>query len=1520
MSETIITLSSKKYKSEGDLSWEYNPLHNIIEDKGEDTVPHALSDFDTDDFNLDMEHPVEVEVQPSYDGSVNLIINDDHDVPRIVNSAFTVQEGWKYKRVVRDQQTQTNYYHVDKVDETTRLFRTTSTFLHVDLTDVESGGELKGGNYKFYFKYGDEDFNETDWVGESGIVSIFHGFPSHIKDVIGTLMHEKTDHQITLDLSGVDVAFSKLYVYVKRSYSDLNGVLMDEYYKIVDPYDIVSTSFAITINGFEKTTSVSQDVFNIAYNVYDAVATSAQVQNRLFFGNVKETVPNHNVLSNCALNIVVGITQENVGNVGTDYMSTSNRKSEYYNAINVYDNLGYWPGELYRFGVVFIYNNDTLSDAYNLKGCCFDSVGSDNHNKKWPENTIKTYDINDIFINGDSKYNTRGVFQMPDEDICSTGEIKPLGLKIVVPECVRTKLRELNIKGMFFVRQPRIPIVLAQALSIGVSDRANIPVLSKQENGKSVYIAETILKDNKLTRETRYSIDEDSDEVWSATCCALLCQDVNLNKSLQSLFDGTQFILKPVGKYSLTTVDLNDRLYSATKIEHIFNSETSSVKLAYIAPETASRVLEGRVFSSKAGSEAELVTLKNLRWDSDKTLSGGNRPVDEYTVRGNYTGYLGVVSGEISNNIIYNIYSSSYIGTDITKRRLQIKLRSQDSTPFTAVSQRVSLDDLINNSEQYIFGGDCFTCTTSIKMCSNFLDYNTPLNDKIVKYNIGTNSDGKNDYNSWEVNDRNLSDWNAVSIGHYVTYKCLSNFNLGLRCLDDQRTDERALFGDVRNFYPYSQHTYGVSFKIPESNLMNAGNSSTGGAIYHFAPNKVPFTKEFFDNRIAFSNIQSVDSFQNNYRVFSNLSYTDVERKYGAIVKLLPLGANLFCVFEHGCGIVPINEKALMSTTTGQSIHLYGSDVVQSQITVISPDYGSTWEESIIVTPNGIYGVDTFAKKIWRYSSEGFAVISDMLVQRFLNDNINLTDYEQNAIVASRNVKTHYNNYKGDVMFTFYNGDKEWNLCYNERIQKWVTKYSWTPAYSANIYNSFISTDKQSIQYYAEVSHKLGPLAFVGEFPELNVSESSARYKSSFWYHLQEYKPSTRRGEDGDIITDYTAQLAINGLILHIGNEKRVLDWSKIESYATIYDNYLPEEKTCTWTIPQEHGKLVKWECPKGFIVGLRNNNDIENSNNDASWITSEISGSTEVVADQLFTDWVYYTWDDSKILIKLSLSGDALSKETLIHRVDLDISYQIMQNVEKYKDAKDENSPDILLSRETVPWEKGRSVQILLLSSNNLPENLKTALEDLRCIRFYTHGRAGYHESRTQQHLLKPTCWYGKQEPFEFEFVINSNTGVQKIFDNLMIVSNNAEPDSIECTIIGDSYGFDKEKILSGSEDKLDFNVEFKVNPDENIVFKTNISKDHVLNQYTLTSCAKLRDLADIKYGRRLGNIHYVEDKWNITLDPIYYKTWSDDKTTSKTTSIKLRDKWMKVRIKYKGDKLAVISAIQSLYTVSFA
>lgn len=40
----------------------------------------------------------------------------------------------------------------------------------------------------------------------------------------------------------------------------------------------------------------------------------------------------------------------------------------------------------------------------------------------------------------------------------------------------------------------------------------------------------------------------------------------------------------------------------------------------------------------------------------------------------------------------------------------------------------------------------------------------------------------------------------------------------------------------------------------------------------------------------------------------------------------------------------------------------------------------------------------------------------------------------------------------------------------------------------------------------------------------------------------------------------------------------------------------------------------------------------------------------------------------------------------------------------------------------------------------------------------------------------------------------------------------------------------------------------------------------------------------------------------------------------TSALNSAKLRDKWCKIRVKYKGDKLVVISAIQTLLSLSFS
>lgn len=175
-----------------------------------------------------------------------------------------------------------------------------------------------------------------------------------------------------------------------------------------------------------------------------------------------------------------------------------------------------------------------------------------------------------------------------------------------------------------------------------------------------------------------------------------------------------------------------------------------------------------------------------------------------------------------------------------------------------------------------------------------------------------------------------------------------------------------------------------------------------------------------------------------------------------------------------------------------------------------------------------------------------------------------------------------------------------------------------------------------------------------------------------------------------------------------------------------------------------------------------------------------------------------------------------------------------------------------------------------------------------------YTHGRAGnYNEidynDESFDNQISPTRWYNRQEPFEIEFVVNTSAGMQKIFNNLVLLSNNVQPNEIEYEIIGDAYGFNKSGIFSkenflelkydsdlkpkfdeyyadklvkefdGTKDSQD--LEFSYGTGKFATkFKTEVCRDTVLNQYTLKVTDEMKNIKE--YGRLLGNIEYKEDK----------------------------------------------------------
>ena len=388
---------------------------------------------------------------------------------------------------------------------------------------------------------------------------------------------------------------------------------------------------------------------------------------------------------------------------------------------------------------------------------------------------------------------------------------------------------------------------------------------------------------------------------------------------------------------------------------------------------------------------------------------------------------------------------------------------------------------------QPLFRGDCYICQFTHRVNRNFQDPSAPTNDKIVdphcweeNYEVADDVVKKENFEKI-----NLGDVNAIKLGIWVTLRVRSTRNLNIRTLDDSIPDETALTGHDRGFFPYHPLTADGAYKTPEALCYNKGFEKSVSERWNYEVPDVPAIKNDFTNRISYSDVHVNDAFKNGFRVFQGTHYRDYPKTYGSITKLIELRGNLLCVFEHGIGLIPVNERAVAGEGSGGTVYINTSNVLPENPKIISDTFGSQWKDSIIKTPRGVYGVDTIGKKIWRTNGEELDFISDFKVQEFLNQNISLTERELLPVIGVRNVKTHYNRFKGDVMFTFYDNlygfeEKVWNLCYNENLQRWVTFYSWLPSYSENIYNQYFSFDRNTSKWIT----KLGVSKYNNDFSD----------------------------------------------------------------------------------------------------------------------------------------------------------------------------------------------------------------------------------------------------------------------------------------------------------------------------------------------------------------------------------------------------------------------------------------------------
>jgi hypothetical protein len=128
------------------------------------------------------------------------------------------------------------------------------------------------GNYHFYFKYSDADGNESDWVAESGLVSVFIGTSPN--SVNTGIRDENSIKSVRFKLSNVDIGYSYVKVYYTRYSADIDSNLIVQA-KRIDKNFLVNNSGIcnILITGDENTTEVTLEEINSSFDVIQNAKT-----------------------------------------------------------------------------------------------------------------------------------------------------------------------------------------------------------------------------------------------------------------------------------------------------------------------------------------------------------------------------------------------------------------------------------------------------------------------------------------------------------------------------------------------------------------------------------------------------------------------------------------------------------------------------------------------------------------------------------------------------------------------------------------------------------------------------------------------------------------------------------------------------------------------------------------------------------------------------------------------------------------------------------------------------------------------------------------------------------------------------------------------------------------------------------------------------------------------------------------------------------------------------------------------
>ena len=323
---------------------EYHPLMNFNNHDYSDVElmnsNNYQDPFRSDKLIIDNFEGVDLVLQPIYDNTINLIINDKRTKVKLINSRIAFNPSDKIFSIPQNSGYNDNNVYCKQHPNRTELILRSEKQMHVDIDNggVSEGGRLISGSYVYYFRYIDADGNTTDIEAHTlplNAVNFSEEFISGAKE------GEYTNSKMSIRLSNVDLSFNGIEVYYSHTYGDLNQ--NTDYYKVSEKLPILLNDVVrFEFNGMENVEKLTQFDLIKFYNHHKSVETAEQSKNRLNLGNIKnEEISQYEKIQELAtkhLRI-------------KEYLKVYDYPDFYAKPNNAYRYSGYWRGETYQLGL-----------------------------------------------------------------------------------------------------------------------------------------------------------------------------------------------------------------------------------------------------------------------------------------------------------------------------------------------------------------------------------------------------------------------------------------------------------------------------------------------------------------------------------------------------------------------------------------------------------------------------------------------------------------------------------------------------------------------------------------------------------------------------------------------------------------------------------------------------------------------------------------------------------------------------------------------------------------------------------------------------------------------------------------------------------------------------------------------------------------------------------------------------------------------------------------------------------------